>query len=224
MGSVVGIIFIILGVLVGVVIAAVLVMYLVVPLFKAIGWIFTRIFGFIAGEVADLARLIGALITSIIFLPLILGTVVIGRWSASAHFGRAFQREVATMGGCLYRIFLGHPARLVGLAPLTEGLEHRIPEVVRAAPGSDKPAGRAGQFDGYKIIGSLMGPAAPAPSSTSPSPTPSSAPLRAPGLRRRRAGRHQGLLLRDGSSSRRSCARAARSTPPSRLGSCSTTS
>ncbi len=157
MGSAVGIIFIILGVLVGVVIAAVLVMYLVVPLFKAIGWIFTRIFGFIGGEIADLARLIGALITSVIFLPLILGTVVIGRWSASAHFGRAFQRELATMGGCLYRMFLGHPARLFGLAPLTEGLEHRIPEVVRAAPGSDKPAGRAGQFEGYKIIGSLMG-------------------------------------------------------------------
>lgn len=157
MASGIGIILIIFGVLVGVVIAAVLVMYLIVPLFKAIGWIFARIFGFIGGEIADVARLIGALITSIIFLPLILGTVVIGRWSASAHFGRAFQREAGTMGGCLYRIFLGHPARLVGLAPLTEGLEHRIPEVVRAAPGSDKPAGRAGQFDGYKIIGSLMG-------------------------------------------------------------------
>lgn len=157
MASGVGIILVILGVLVGVVIAAVLVMYLIVPLFKAIGWIFARIFGFIGGEIADVARLLGALITSIIFLPLILGTVVIGRWSASAHFGRAFQREVATMGGCLYRIFLGHPARLVGLSPLTEGLERRVPEVVRAAPGSDKPAGRAGQFDGYKIIGSLMG-------------------------------------------------------------------
>ncbi len=157
MASAVGIIFVVLGVLVGIVLAVVLVMYLVVPLFKAIGWIFSRIFGFIGGEIADFARFVGAIVTSIIFVPLVLGTVVIGRWSASAHFGRALQREASTMGGCLYRMFLGHPARLFGLAPLTEGLERRIPEVVRAAPGADKPAGRAGQFEGYKIIGSLTG-------------------------------------------------------------------
>lgn len=157
MASAFGFILVLLGVLVGVVLAVVVVMYLVVPLFKAIGWIFARIFGFIGGEIADLARLIGSIVTAIVFVPLVVGTVVIGRWSASAHFGRALQREASTMGGCIYRMFVGHPARLVGLAPLTEGLERRIPEVVRAAPGADKPAGRAGQFEGYKIIGSLTG-------------------------------------------------------------------
>ncbi|MBX3366461.1 MAG: hypothetical protein KF912_04005 [Phycisphaeraceae bacterium] len=157
MTSAVGFILVTLGVLVGVVVAAAVVMYLIVPLFKAIGWVFARIFGFIGGEIADVARLIGSLITTLVFVPIILGTVVVGRWSASAHFGRAMQRETATIGGCLYRIFLGHPARLFGLTPLTEGFEHRIPEVVRAAPGADKPSGRTAQFEGYKILGSLMG-------------------------------------------------------------------
>lgn len=157
MTSAVGFILVTLGVLVGVVVAAAVVMYLIVPLFKAIGWVFARIFGFIGGEIADVARLIGSLITTLVFVPIILGTVVVGRWSASAHFGRAMQRETATIGGCLYRIFLGHPARLFGLTPLTEGIEHRIPEVVRAAPGADKPTGRTAQFEGYKILGSLMG-------------------------------------------------------------------
>lgn len=157
MNSAVGFILITVGLLVGVVLAVVLVMYLVIPLCRAIGWVFARIFGFIGGEIADIARSIGALITTIVLIPLVLGTIVIGRWSASAHFGRAVQREFGTLGGCIYRIFLGHPARLFGLAPLTEGLERRIPEVVRATPGADKPAGRAGQFDGYKIVGSLMG-------------------------------------------------------------------
>lgn len=157
MTSAVGFILVTLGVLVGVVVAAAVVMYLIVPLFKAIGWVFARIFGFIGGEIADVARLIGAVVTVLVFVPIILGTVVVGRWSASAHFGRAMQRETATIGGCLYRIFLGHPARLFGLTPLTEGIEHRIPEVVRAAPGADKPSGRTAQFEGYKILGSLMG-------------------------------------------------------------------
>lgn len=157
MNSAFGFIMVVLGLLLGVVLAVVLVMYLIVPLFKAIGWIIKRIFAFIGGEIADLARFIGALITALVLVPLVLGTIVIGRWSASAHFGRALQREFSTLGGCLYRIFLGHPARLVGLAPLTEGLEQRIPDVVRATPGADKPAGRVGQFEGYKIIGSLMG-------------------------------------------------------------------
>jgi hypothetical protein len=157
MSSAVTFILVAVGLLVGVVLAVVLIMYLIIPLCRAIGWIFARIFGFIGGEIADLARTIGALITTLVLIPLVLGTIVIGRWSASAHFGRAIQREFGTLGACLYRIFLGHPARLFGLAPLTEGLERRIPEVVRATPGADKPAGRAGQFDGYKIVGSLMG-------------------------------------------------------------------
>ena len=157
MNSAAAFLLITVAILMGVVLAVVLVMYLIVPMCRAIGWIIKRIFAFIGGEIADIARLIGAIITSLVLVPLVLGTIVIGRWSASAHFGRAIQREVSTLGACIYRIFLGHPARLVGLAPLTEGLERRIPEVVRATPGADKPAGRAGQFEGYKIIGSLMG-------------------------------------------------------------------
>lgn len=157
MGSAIGIVFVILGLLVAVVVGAMLVVYLVIPLFRVIGWTLARIGRFFGGELADVFRFFGAIITTLVFVPMILGTVVIGRWSAASHYGRALQREFSTMGGCLYRVFLGHPARLLGLTSLTEGLENRVPEVVRATPGADRPASRAGQFEGYTIIGSLMG-------------------------------------------------------------------
>lgn len=157
MTNVLLIMLIVLGVIVGIIVAAVLVIYLIVPIFRGIGWVIARIFQFVGGELADVARSLGAVITSIVLVPLVLGTVVIGRWSASTHFARAIQREIGTLGACLYRIVIGHPARLVGLTGLTEGLEHRIPEVVRGVPGPDKPSARIGQFEGYKIIGSLTG-------------------------------------------------------------------
>src|SRR5262249_50087123 len=79
-------------------------------------------------------------------------------WSAAAHFGRAMKAETITAGHSLYRIAIGHPAHLLGLGTVVEGLENRIPEVVAAAPGPDRPSGgRVGQFDGYRIVGSLPG-------------------------------------------------------------------
>src|SRR5690606_185400 len=67
------------------------------------------------------------------------------------------QAEVHPALRGLYRVLIGHPARLLCLTPLTEGLEKRIPEAVAAAPGADRPRGRANQFDGYTIVGSLPG-------------------------------------------------------------------
>ncbi len=138
--------------------AVLLIMFVLVPLFKGIGWGIKQVFNFVVGEIGDALRIVGAVITNIVFIPLVIGSIVIGRWSAAAHFGRAIQSEFKTMGGCLYRIVIGHPARFLCLTALTDGLERRLPEVVAAAPGADKPSkARAGQFDGYRIVGSLPG-------------------------------------------------------------------
>src|SRR5205085_6474764 len=56
-----------------------------------------------------------------------------------------------------YRMAVGHPARLLCLTSLVDGIENRIPQAVAAAPGADRPSGRTGQFEGYKIVGSLQG-------------------------------------------------------------------
>jgi hypothetical protein len=84
--------------------------------------------------------------------------ILIGRWSASAHYGRALTDECKTAGACVYRIAIGHPLHLIGLRALTEGIEHRLPNAVAYAPGPDKPSKkRQGLFEGYTIVGSLPG-------------------------------------------------------------------
>jgi serine/threonine protein kinase len=130
---------------------------LIVPIARAVGWIVRHVFAFLGGEISDIFRLFGALITAIVFIPLTLINILIGRWSAAKHYGSSLQSEGGTALACLYRILISHPLRLIGLAHLVQGLEERVPQAVAAAPGADKPSRRTGQFDGYAIVGSLQG-------------------------------------------------------------------
>jgi len=122
-----------------------------------VAWFVRHIFRFVAGEISDALRLVGAIIT-VPFLSLFtVMSVVFGRWSAASHFGRSIKDEVLTMGAAAYRVVIGHPARLLCLTALTDGLERRLPNAIAEAPGPDKPRGPKGQFEGYAIIGSLPG-------------------------------------------------------------------
>ena len=152
------------GATVGLVILIVATVLLIVPLFRAIGWCFrgigwliAHIARFIGRTFSDTLRALGATITAVIFLPLILINIVIGRWSAAGHFARALTDEVSSVGRALYRLFLGNPARLLLMEGALEGIEQRIPNAIAHAPGSDKPSRRTGQFPGYTIVGSLKG-------------------------------------------------------------------
>ena len=144
-----------LGAILAVVVVVLAVIYLIVPVFKGIGWLLKQVFTFIGGMLTDALRAVGTVLMVLILTPLAVGSIIIGRWSATAHYGRAIQNEFKTAGACLYRIVIGHPARLLCLTPLLDGVERRLPEVVAAVPGRDAPRGRAGQFAGYRIVGSL---------------------------------------------------------------------
>lgn len=157
MGEVGAILISIIVLLIAVPALVVAVIFLARPVFRGIGWLIKHIFTFIGHTLLDLLKLVGALITSLVLVPLTLGNVLIGRWSSSAHYGRAIEAELKAGVGCLYRIVIGNPARLLLLSPLTEGIEKRVPAAVAHAPGSDRPSRRQGQFDGYTIIGSLAG-------------------------------------------------------------------
>jgi serine/threonine protein kinase len=150
-------VFLLFAVLLAIPLGIIAVLYLVVPFFKAVGWVVRQVFQFIAGEIGDALRIVGAVVTQAVLSLLVIGSILIGRWSASAHYGRALTAECKTMGLALYRVLIGHPARLLCLNNLVDGIERRIPEVVAAAPTGDTPKGRSGQFDGYRIIGSLPG-------------------------------------------------------------------
>lgn len=156
-GTLGGILTIIGLVLVGAIALGLLVFYsirIVQLLIKLVG----HVVGTIARWIGDIFRLIGALVVALIFIPLIIINILIGRWSASSHFGRAFTDECKTMGACVYRILIGRPLHLIGLRGVTEGLEQRLPVAFAAAPGADKPSRkRQGMFEGYTIVGSLQG-------------------------------------------------------------------
>src|SRR5215471_4087007 len=151
-------IILLLGALIVIPVGIVAVLYLLVPLFKGIGWLVRQVFRFVFGEIGDALRIVGSVITQLVLFPLIIVNILIGRWSAAGHFGRALKAEFRTGAACLYRMAVGHPARLLCLTALTDGLEHRLPEVMAAAPTSDRPRSKtSGQFEGYTIVGSLPG-------------------------------------------------------------------
>jgi len=131
--------------------------WLIVNFFRAIGFLVVHVWRFVSGMVTDTMRFVGALLTGLIFVPLVLANVVVGRWSAATHFARGFQGELATGGRCLYRVAVGHPLRFLFLGGLTEGIEQRVPAAIAKAPGADSPSKRTGRFDGYVIVGSLKG-------------------------------------------------------------------
>lgn len=150
----------ILAAVIGIPLLIVAMIFLIMPAARAVAWVTRQVVRFVFGEVSDVLRAVGAVITLVALVPLVVGNVALGRWSAAAHFGRAIQAEAKAGMRSLYRVLIGHPARLLCLTPLTEGLEKRIPEVVAAAPGADRPArgrGRKNQFEGYTIVGSLPG-------------------------------------------------------------------
>ncbi|MCH7798311.1 MAG: hypothetical protein IID28_07670 [Planctomycetes bacterium] len=160
--------FFILALCFGVTFAILAVIFLVVPLLKGIGWmiggifnslgwVVRHVFEFVGGMLKDSVRFVGAIIAFVVLLPMALFNVVIGRWSASGHFGRSMKRECGVACTCLYRVLLQRPLRFVLLGGLLEGLEDRVNEAAVAAPTSDKPRRRTGTFEGYTIVGSLPG-------------------------------------------------------------------
>lgn len=149
------ILLVVLAGVVGLVLLVVLAMSLLVPLFKGIVFLIKHVATFIGSMVMDTARFVGSVILAILYVPLVVLNLVIGRFSACGHYGRALWNELSTAGLCVYRVALSHPLRLVGLHGLVEGVERRLPEVMANAPTRDLPAGKGGKFEGYSIVGSL---------------------------------------------------------------------
>ena len=148
------------GIIAAVLLGAVLlaaVIFLFAKLFGMTILVLRNVFRFIGEEITDTLRLVGAVLASVLFAPLVVLSIVIGRWSASKHYAGAFHAELRSAGRCVYRLAIGNIARLFGVSKALEGVEQRVPEMMAAAPTRDKPSKRAGIFEGYTIIGSLKG-------------------------------------------------------------------
>lgn len=129
----------------------------IVAFFQGVGWLIAHIVEFIGGMISDVVRLLGSLLALLVLALLVPLNVIIGRWSAAGHYSDAVKRETLVAFGCLYRFALRRPLKLFWLHGLVEGLEERVPAAMEAAPTSDTPSKRTGQFDGYTIVGSLPG-------------------------------------------------------------------
>ncbi len=159
--SIAGLILTLLAVAFGIVLLIVVIglgVALLGKVLTGIGMFVSHVFSFIFGVIGDAGRIVGSAVLLPIYALLVTGTVLIGRWSAAGHYGRAFSTEMSSVFGCCYRILIGRPLALIGLRSATEGFEQRLPQVMAAAPGRDKPSKkRVGMFEGYTIIGSLQG-------------------------------------------------------------------
>ncbi|MFT7462639.1 MAG: serine/threonine protein kinase [Pseudohongiellaceae bacterium] len=122
---------------------------------RGIGLVFTRLSAFLGGMLSDGARFIGGTVTCLVFVPLTIFNLILGRWSAANHYCKALEREAIGVGSAAYRMALGHISKLFGLSSLTDGIERRVPEAMRRAPGPDTPGGQADEFDGFTIMGAL---------------------------------------------------------------------
>ncbi len=153
---------------VAIVVAGLTVAYVLVPVFKgigwaianffrAVGWLIAHVFEFVGGVISDTLRLIGALLVGVLLMPFAPLNVILGRWSAAGHFAESVRRELSVAGACLYRLLIRRPLKLLWLHGMLEGVEQRLPQAMAAAPTSDHPSRRTGQFDGYRIVGSLRG-------------------------------------------------------------------
>ncbi|MDF1809101.1 MAG: hypothetical protein P1U42_05340 [Phycisphaerales bacterium] len=150
----------IFGIIAAVLLGAVLLAAVIFLFSKIFGFTFVvlrNIFRFIGEEVTDTLRFVGAVLASILFAPLVIFSIIIGRWSASKHYAGAFIAELRSAGRCVYRVAIGNVARLFGVSKALEGVEQRVPEMMAAAPTRDKPSKRVGMFEGYTIVGSLKG-------------------------------------------------------------------
>ncbi|MDP6410317.1 MAG: hypothetical protein QGI46_13135 [Planctomycetota bacterium] len=117
------------------------------------GGLFGRLFGFVRDTITDSLGLCGALLTTAVVLPLAVLNVLVWRWDAAGHYGRALEGELEEMGVALWRLAVGNPVRLLGLERLTEGIERRLPRLLASAPAAR--GGAHGSFDGFEILDTL---------------------------------------------------------------------
>ena len=64
----------------GLILAAIVLTVVLVPLFKGIGWLIAHLFAFIGGEIRDALRLVGAIVTGVVFSLLVVANILIFRW------------------------------------------------------------------------------------------------------------------------------------------------
>jgi serine/threonine protein kinase len=122
--------------------------------FRGVGLFLRHVWRFLAGEFKEALRLIASMLVAPVFAMLALVCLIVFQREPARKLGRALREELLRMGQSVWRIVVGHPARLLGLETTIEGLETRLPSVLSGAFG-EGVSSRTGMFPGYVIESTL---------------------------------------------------------------------
>ncbi len=129
--------------------------WLIGHVFRFIGLVILRVLLLVKNLVLDSLHFVGALLTAIVLLYPTLLNVIFLRFRRAAHYGRAVEDELMNSLLSLYRVTLGHPLHFIGLGPLLDGFERRIPDVLERAPSRKPRKDEVDRFPGYEVTGLL---------------------------------------------------------------------
>ncbi|MEM8714020.1 MAG: hypothetical protein AAGG01_24010, partial [Planctomycetota bacterium] len=118
---------------------------------------------FAVSEVRDSVQFAGGVLTLGLVIPLTVASALLLRFRSARHYAGAAEDEFTGALASLYRVGLGNPARFLGLGGLTDGIERRLPEIVKGEPRTTRADRRAARsqakrgradvvsFEGYTI-------------------------------------------------------------------------
>ena len=133
----------------------VLVVLSVMKVLEGVAWLINRVVRFVATEIGETIRFAGSLASAGVLLAPMALSVLSGNPSRVAHYGRSFRSEFFSAVKSLYRLALRNPLEFVGIGILVHKVEIGVGEAVRNAPIADVSGSSRGQFEGYRIVGSL---------------------------------------------------------------------
>ena len=145
------------------ILATLLVLFLIVAGKAAIS-IVSRICGFAFGGIGDVIRMLAGAIAAVAMVPLILISVMFGRWDRVDYYAIGLRRGGRRLGRAAHSLCVRRPQRLLFLDGVQPGLVHEVPHVPDEGPtdmpSSKKAAGgtpsRGGvSFPGYEVVGTL---------------------------------------------------------------------
>ncbi len=115
-----------------------------------------RVFGFAFGVFGDLWRILGGTFVAVGLIPLVLLSVMFGRWQAAEHYGIGVRRGASKVGRALYSVFIRRPLRLLFLDGSKRRSLAQSPNAVAArTTGSVVRGAGKMMFPGYEVVGTL---------------------------------------------------------------------
>ena len=133
------------------------VIFILVPIIKGgfafgsmLGRLIRHICRWLFGSISDVVRIIGQLFGMVVLIPLLLGSVVLGRWAAAQQAWSVIRGNGSGVCQALYRLLVRRPMSLLGIGVALDEVERSVHDaaiLTNTVPGT--------QFDGYRIIDTL---------------------------------------------------------------------